>query len=205
MEPVVPRLQRDAGCHQHRLVAGAADLEEDQTLVFELDFLVVQLPRRDHDAVGAEQVFPGQPLVSTRGSIPGRGRFHHRHYIIPAVPPSVRLYRWDELALEKVTEMISRKIVTGEREMLAQIYLKKGAVVPMHHHESEQMTYVLQGALKFLINGEEITVREGEVLHIPSWVEHQAEALDDTFELDLFAPIRQDWLDHTDSYFHNKK
>ncbi len=114
---------------------------------------------------------------------------------------TVRLHRWDEIALEKVTEMISRKIVTGDREMLSQVYLKKGALVPMHSHESEQMTYVLQGALKFLINGEEITVREGEVLHIPSWVEHQAEALDDTFELDLFSPIRQDWLDHTDTYF----
>ena len=117
---------------------------------------------------------------------------------------TVRLHRWDEIALEKVTEMISRKIVTGEREMVAQVYLKKGALVPRHSHESEQMTYVLQGALKFLINGEEITVREGEVLHIPSWIEHQAEALDDTFELDLFSPIRQDWLDHTDSYFHNQ-
>ena len=98
--------------------------------------------------------------------------------------------------------MISRKIVTGDREMLAQIYLKKGALVPMHSHESEQMTYVLQGAMKFLVGGEEITLREGEVLHIPSWVEHQAEALDDTFELDVFSPIRQDWLDHTDTYFH---
>jgi quercetin dioxygenase-like cupin family protein len=109
--------------------------------------------------------------------------------------PAVRLHRWDEIALEKVTEMISRKIVSGAREMLAQVYLKKGALVPMHAHDSEQMTYVLQGALKFLINGEEITVREGEVLHIPSGVEHQAEALDDTFELDLFSPIRQDWID----------
>src|SRR4029434_5241237 len=72
----------------------------------------------------------------------------------PPVPPPVSLYRWDELALEKVTEMISRKIVTGEREMLAQIYLKKGALVPMHNHESEQMTYVLQGAMKFLVGGE---------------------------------------------------
>ena len=116
--------------------------------------------------------------------------------------PTVRLHRWDEIALEKVTEMISRKIVTGERLMSAQVYLKKGALVPKHSHESEQMTYVLQGALKFLINGAEITVREGEVLHIPSWVDHQAEALDDTFELDLFSPIRQDWLDHTDAYFH---
>ena len=115
---------------------------------------------------------------------------------------TVRLHRWDEIALEKVTEMLSRKIVTGEREMLAQIYLKRGALVPIHSHESEQMTYLLQGALKFLIAGEEIIVREGEVLHIPSWVEHQAEALEDTFELDVFSPIRQDWLDHTDDYFH---
>jgi len=112
------------------------------------------------------------------------------------------LHRWDELDLEKVTEMISRKIVTGEREMLAQVYLKKGALVPIHSHDAEQMTYVLQGALKFLIGGEEITVREGEVLHIPSGVPHQAEALDDTFELDLFSPIRTDWLDGTDDYFH---
>lgn len=113
-----------------------------------------------------------------------------------------RLHRWDEIELEKVTEMISRKLVTGEREMLSQIYMKKGALVPMHKHESEQLTYVLQGAMKFLVAGEEITVREGEVLQIPSWVEHQAEALEDTFELDLFSPIRQDWLDHTDDYFH---
>jgi quercetin dioxygenase-like cupin family protein len=89
-------------------------------------------------------------------------------------------------------------------EMLAQIYLKRGCLVPNHSHESEQITYVLQGALKFLIGGDEITVREGEVLHIPSWVEHQAEALEDTFELDIFSPIRQDWLDHTDDYFHRK-
>jgi quercetin dioxygenase-like cupin family protein len=115
-----------------------------------------------------------------------------------------RLYRWDEIELEKVTEMISRKFVTGAREMLAQVYLKKGALVPMHSHESEQITYVLQGALKFLVGGEELVVREGEVLTIPSWVEHQAEALDDTFELDLFSPIRQDWLDKTDDYFHRK-
>jgi quercetin dioxygenase-like cupin family protein len=124
--------------------------------------------------------------------------FIRRHSV---TTPTVHLHRWDEIALEKVTEMISRKIVTGERLMSAQVYLKKGALVPKHSHESEQMTYVLQGALKYLIGGEEITVREGEVLHIPSWVDHQAEALDDTFELDLFSPIRQDWLDHTDAYF----
>jgi quercetin dioxygenase-like cupin family protein len=109
-------------------------------------------------------------------------------------PTSVQLHRWDEIALEKVTELLSRKIVAGEREMLVQSYVKRGCLVPMHAHDSEQMTYVLHGALKFLIGGEEITVREGEVLHIPSGVEHQAEALEDTFELDVFSPLRQDWL-----------
>ena len=111
---------------------------------------------------------------------------------------TVQLHRWDEIALEKITEMISQKIVAGEREMLAQIYLKRGALVPMHSHESEQMTYILQGALKVLVGGEEVTVREGEVLHIPSWIPHQAEALEDTFELDVFSPVRQDWITHTE-------
>jgi quercetin dioxygenase-like cupin family protein len=110
----------------------------------------------------------------------------------------VTLHRWDEIALDKVTEMLSRKIVTGSRQMLVQVYVKRGCLVPMHVHESEQMTYVLQGALKFLVGDEEITVREGEVLLIPSGVAHQAEALDDTFELDVFSPIRADWLEETE-------
>ncbi len=114
------------------------------------------------------------------------------------MPARIRIHRWDEIALEKVTEMISRKIVSGEREMLAQIYLKRGALVPMHAHESEQMTYVLQGALRFLVDGEEITVREGEVLHIPSRVPHQSEALEDTLELDVFSPIRAEWVEGAD-------
>lgn len=111
---------------------------------------------------------------------------------------AARLHRWDEIALEKVTEMVSRKVVAGDRGMLAQIYLKRGAVVPLHAHDSEQMTYVLQGALKFLIEGEETIVREGEVLHIPAGLPHQSEALDDTFELDVFSPIRPEWLDGGD-------
>ena len=107
---------------------------------------------------------------------------------------TARVHRWDEIALEKITEMMSQKIIVGEREMLAQIYLKRGALVPMHAHDSEQMTYILQGALKFFVGGEEITVREGEVLHIPSGIPHQAEALEDTFEIDLFSPVRTDWI-----------
>jgi len=114
--------------------------------------------------------------------------------------PPYYLHRWDEIELEKVNEMLSRKIVTGEREMVTQIYMKKGTLVPTHSHESEQMSYVLQGALRFFVKGEEVIVREGEILHLPSWVEHQAEALEDTFTLDIFSPIRQDWLDKTDAY-----
>jgi quercetin dioxygenase-like cupin family protein len=101
-----------------------------------------------------------------------------------------RLHRWDEIALEKVTEMLSRKIVEGDHETLVQIYVKRGCLVPMHAHDSEQMIYVMQGALRFVVGGEEITVREGEVLHIPAGVEHQAEALEDTFELDFLTTPR---------------
>ena len=78
---------------------------------------------------------------------------------------------------------------------MAQIYLKRGAIVPQHSHESEQMTYVLQGALKLLVQGEEVTLREGEVLHILPGVAHQVEALDDTFVLGVFSPARHDWLE----------
>jgi quercetin dioxygenase-like cupin family protein len=108
---------------------------------------------------------------------------------------SARLHRWDEIALEKVTEMMSQKLVSGVHQTLAQTYLKQGALVPMHAHDSEQMTYVLQGALRFLVEGEEIVVREGEVLHISAGTPHQAEALEDTFELDVFSPVRKDWLE----------
>ena len=89
--------------------------------------------------------------------------------------------------------MVSRKFISGAEQTLAQIYLKRGAIVPQHAHPSEQMTYVLQGALKLLVAGEEVTIREGEVLHIPSGVSHQVEALDDTFVLGVFSPARDDW------------
>jgi len=87
--------------------------------------------------------------------------------------------------------------------MLAHVILKAGSVVPAHSHENEQITYILKGALKFDINGKEVIVREGEVLHIPSNVMHGAEALEDTLDLDVFSPIRQDWLDKTDDYLRS--
>lgn len=115
----------------------------------------------------------------------------------------VTFFRWDEMPKEKVTDMLDRRLITGDRMMLAHVYLKKGCVVPKHQHENEQLTYILEGALRFEIgeNGEkEVIVRAGEVLHIPSNVWHRAEALEDTLDVDIFDPPRQDWLNKTDAY-----
>ena len=116
---------------------------------------------------------------------------------------SVRHFRWDDMPIEEVKEGLGRRLVTGERMMLAHIYLDKGSVVPLHSHDNEQLTYVLEGALHFWIGedeSEEVVVRAGEVLHIPSWVPHKAVALEDTLDVDVFCPPRQDWLDGTDAY-----
>ena len=107
---------------------------------------------------------------------------------------------WESVPLEVMSDMISRKIVTGDKAMVAQVFLKKDAVVPEHHHESEQITYILEGALKFEIEGKEVIVRKGEVLSIPSNVPHRAVALEDTVDLDIFSPIRTDWLTKHDAY-----
>ena len=99
--------------------------------------------------------------------------------------------------------MLDRRLITGDRMMLAHVYLKKGCIVPKHAHENEQITYILEGALKFRIGEDqqqEIVVAAGEVLHIPSNVPHMAEALEDTLDVDIFSPPRQDWLEKTDSY-----
>jgi unsaturated pyranuronate lyase len=124
-----------------------------------------------------------------------------------ASPSTCRLFRWDDMPKERVTDQIDRRIITGDRMMLTHVYLKKGCVVPMHTHENEQITYILEGALRFRIGTEpdrEILVRAGEVLHVPSGVPHEAEALEDTLDVDVFSPPRQDWLDGTDTYFHRK-
>lgn len=120
---------------------------------------------------------------------------------------SVNLFQWDAMPKEAVTPEIDRRLVTGERSMLAHVYLKQGSVVPQHSHDNEQFTYILEGALQFFIGAdesEEVIVRAGEVLHIPSNVPHKAIALEDTVDLDVFTPVRQDWLDGTDSYFHQE-
>ncbi len=116
-------------------------------------------------------------------------------------------YRWDDMPKEKVTELLDRRLITGDRMMLAHVYLKKGCVVPKHSHDNEQLTYILQGALRFWLGEDgtdELVVSAGEVLHIPSNLPHQAEALEDTLDVDIFSPPRQDWLDKSDAYLRQK-
>jgi len=116
---------------------------------------------------------------------------------------SVSFYRWSDLPEEALSPLLGRKLITGNRMMLAHVYLKKGCIVPKHNHENEQLTYILEGALRFWIGEDEkeqIVVRPGEVLVIPSNVWHKAEALEDTLDVDVFCPPRQDWLDKTDDY-----
>ena len=117
-------------------------------------------------------------------------------------------YRWSDLPKETLSDEIDRRLVTGDQLMLAHVYLKKGALVPQHHHENEQVTYILEGALHFFLGedeSEEVVVSAGEVLHIPSNLPHKAIALEDTLDLDVFTPPRQDWLDGTDDYLRGGK
>jgi quercetin dioxygenase-like cupin family protein len=114
-----------------------------------------------------------------------------------------RLYRWEDLPLECLNEDIDRRLITGTNTMIAHIYLKKGGVVPLHSHHNEQITYVLEGELEFLLGAEQderVVVRAGEVLTIPPDLPHSARALQDTLDVDVFNPPRQDWLDGTDDY-----
>jgi quercetin dioxygenase-like cupin family protein len=109
----------------------------------------------------------------------------------------VQLFRWDDMPKEKLNDFIGRKIITGEKVMLTHVYLKSGAVVPMHSHVNEQISYILEGRLKFWIESEDadpIIVGPGEVLTLPSNISHKAEALEDTLDVDIFAPPREDWL-----------
>lgn len=116
---------------------------------------------------------------------------------------NVTFYRWEDMPKEKLNETLDRRLITGDRIMLAHVYLKKGSIVPRHSHENEQITYILEGGLRFWIGEDEsqvIDVLAGDVLHIPSMVQHKAEALEDTLDVDVFSPPREDWLNKTDDY-----
>lgn len=108
--------------------------------------------------------------------------------------------RLQDMPVEHLNPLIDRQFVAGDRSMLARIILRKGSIVPQHSHDNEQITYVLEGALKFVIEGKELVVRSGEILIIPSNLPHSAEALEDTVDLDIFCPPREDWIRGTDAY-----
>jgi quercetin dioxygenase-like cupin family protein len=116
------------------------------------------------------------------------------------------LYRWESMPREVISPVIERRLVTGERLMVAHVYIKKGGIVPLHSHDNEQVTYILEGALRLWVGAEGSPgqaihdVHAGEVLVIPSNLPHRAQALEDTLDVDVFCPPRQDWLDKTDAY-----
>ncbi|UTW54793.1 cupin domain-containing protein [Kordiimonas sp. SCSIO 12610] len=117
-------------------------------------------------------------------------------------------YNWEKMPTENLSDTIGRKLITGTNMMIAHVYLKKGGIVPMHSHHNEQITYILDGALKFLLGedqDEEVIVRAGEVLVIPPHLPHSAEALEDTLDVDVFNPPREDWLDGSDNYLRDSK
>ena len=123
-----------------------------------------------------------------------------------AARPSVLQYvPWRSVLLEDLTPLLQRQFVVGQEIMLARVLLKKGCIVPEHSHPNEQLTYILEGALKFWIDGKVIVVHAGETLCIPSNMPHKAEALEDTVDLDVFNPPRADWINKTDQYLRGKK
>jgi quercetin dioxygenase-like cupin family protein len=122
-----------------------------------------------------------------------------------AAPAKLKYIAWSSVELEELKPLLQRQLIVGQNIMVARVLLQKGAIVPEHSHHNEQVTYVLEGALKFWIDGREIVVRTGEVLTIPSHMPHQAEALEDTVDLDIFNPPRADWINKTDQYLRGGK
>lgn len=113
------------------------------------------------------------------------------------------VYHLPDLAEEQLNPYLSRKLVSGSNIMLAFLVMKRGAEVPSHSHVNEQVSYVMQGALRFSVNKRTVTIRSGDVLVIPPNAEHSAEALEDTHVLDIFSPPRQDWIQGRDQYLRS--
>ncbi len=112
----------------------------------------------------------------------------------------MKIYRWDDIEHEQMSELVGRRAIHSERMTMARIYCKKGAVVPRHSHENEQVTHMLEGRLRFQFDDREIVVSAGEMVQIESHEPHRVEALEDSIALDLFQPVRSDWLSGDDAY-----
>jgi quercetin dioxygenase-like cupin family protein len=117
----------------------------------------------------------------------------------------MKYVRWSTIELEDLNPLLQRQFVVGNDIMVARVLMKKGCIIPLHSHHNEQFTYILEGALKFWIDGKEIVVNAGEVLTIPPHMPHKAEAMMDTVDLDVFNPPRADWIDKTDQYLRGGK
>src|ERR1700740_2073134 len=122
-----------------------------------------------------------------------------------AGPAELQYIPWHTIPLEDLNPLLQRQFVVGQEIMLARVLLKKGCIVPEHSHHNEQLTYIVEGALKFYIDGKEIVVHAGEVLCIPSNMPHKAEAMEDTVDLDVFTPPRADWINKTDASLRREK
>ena len=167
--------------------------------------------RRRHRA--GHTVLPGRPrrrhgaaLVQPRRRSADRRR-HRAARVAPVSGNGATRYRWDDLPKEQLKPDLARRLISTERMMLAHVYLEQGAIVPQHSHENEQLTYILEGTLRFWLGedqSEVVDVAAGEVLHLPSNLPHKAEALEATLDVDIFCPPQQDWLEGSDAYLRQK-
>lgn len=155
---------------------------------------------------------PKTKMKSTRKSAPRRANTatkrqakKHAAHATSAKKAELKYIPWNTVELEDLNPLLQRQLVVGEDIMVARVLLKKGCIVPLHSHFNEQVTYILEGALKFWIDGQEIVVNAGEVLTIPRNMPHKAEALKDTVDLDVFNPPRADWINKTDQYLRGGK
>ena len=138
--------------------------------------------------LGGGRVFRQQGAVRARGS-----------------KAQLRHVKWKDVELERLNPLLCRQFVVGHDIMVARVLLRNGAVVPEHSHVNEQVTYILEGALKFWIDGKEVVVKAGEVLTIPPNMPHKAKAMMDTVDLDVFSPPRADWINKDDSYLRGAR
>ena len=115
----------------------------------------------------------------------------------------MKLHSWDEVRMEALNESASRRVIHSERMTTARIYLKKGAVVPRHSHENEQLSHILSGSVRFEFPGRVLTASAGDVVEIPSHEPHRVEALEDSLAMDVFQPVREDWVRGDDAYLRN--
>src|SRR5436309_7371508 len=143
------------------------------------------------------------PKVQRRARKPGKKRLTPTKKKLSKM--ELKYVPWNSVELEDLNPLLQRQFVVGQDIMLARVLMKRGCIVPLHSHHNEQLTYILEGALKFWIDGKVIVVNAGEVLTIPPHMPHKAEALEDTVDLDVFSPPRADWINKTDQYLRDHK